>query len=98
MIWIDLVIVPTFIVELQNDSPKNEKDQHDPSVRCSCICGRLFQCTALIIDSHMILPMIRTIESEGYHAAGDVFISMVLGDSGTREEDLSTVEFEISER
>jgi hypothetical protein len=42
--------------------------------------------------------MIRTIESEGYRVCGDVFISMVLGDSGTREEDLSTVEFEISER
>ena len=52
----------------------------------------------IIIDSRMILPMIRTIESEGYRAAGDVFISMVLGDFGTREEDLSTVEFEIAER
>jgi len=48
----------------------------------------------IVIGRNMILP----IESEGYRVCGNVFISMVLGDSGTREEDLSTVEFEISER
>ena len=52
----------------------------------------------IVIGRNMILPMIRTIESEGYRVCGDVFISMVLGDSCPREEDLSTVEFEISER